>query len=261
MKQYLDLMQDVLDNGEEREDRTGVGTLSIFGTRLVFDQREGFPLLTTKKLHWKSILHELLWFISGGTNTKYLNDNGVSIWNEWADDEGNLGPIYGKQWRDWGGVDQLQLAIDEIKNNPTSRRILVNAWNVSELDKMALPPCHMMFQLYVTKDGCLDLQIYQRSVDVFLGLPYNIASYSLLLRLIAKTTGKTPRYLIWLGGDTHLYKNHIEQAKTQLKRPYWMYRKPQLYITKKDNISDYTEKGINLVDYKAYPHIKADIAV
>lgn len=280
MKQYLNLMQKVLDEGEERGDRTGTGTISLFGEKMEFDLRQGFPLLTTKKLHIKSIVHELLWFIRGDTNTKYLRDNGVTIWDEWSDEKGNLGPVYGEQWRGWyqftgtkmspygeiyvehNHIDQLQNVIDSIKNNPYSRRHIVSAWNVGELDKMALPPCHMMFQFYCTTDGYLDLQLYQRSCDIFLGVPYNIASYSLLLSMVAKITGRKPRKFIWVGGDVHLYSNHIKQAKEQLKRPTYVHKLPTLYLKYGlKNIDDFKYEHINIVDYKAYPHIKAPVAI
>lgn len=262
MQQYLNLLQDILDNGEDSDDRTGTGTLSVFGRQMRFDMRDGFPLLTTKKLHTKSIIHELLWFIAGNTNIAYLNENGVTIWDEWADSNGNLGPIYGKQWRRWkhlyNNIDQVQNAINQIKNNPTSRRIIVNAWNVGELEDMALPPCHMMYQFNVSGDY-LDLQWYQRSVDTFLGLPYNITSYAILLHMIAKVTNKVPRSLIWTGGNVHLYKNHLEQTKLQLSRkPLEL---PSIKLVNRVNIDDFEYEDICITNYVAHPHISAPISV
>lgn len=268
MRQYLNLMGNVLC-GEEKTDRTGTGTYSIFGTKMSFDLRKGFPLLTTKKVHWKSIVYELLWIISGNTNIKYLKDNGVSIWNEWADENGELGPVYGAQWRNWENylfdktqyIDQLQLAIDQIKNDPHSRRIIVNAWNVGALHTMALPPCHMIYQFNVSGDGRhLDLSMYQRSVDVFLGLPFNIASYSLLLKMVAQVTGKIPRKFVWMGGDTHVYKNHTRQASEQLLRKPTELPFVSLNPDIK-SIDNFTYDDIMLYNYKAQPHIKAPIAI
>ena len=232
MKQYLDLLQHVLDNGAPREDRTGTGTLSVFGHQMRFDLSEGFPVLTTKKLHLKSIIHELLWFLKGETNVRYLQENGVRIWNEWADKEGELGPIYGYQWRSWPTphgehIDQISNAIDQIKNNPLSRRIIVSAWNVGQLDEMNLPPCHILFQFYVN-DGKLSCQLYQRSADIFLGVPFNIASYALLTMMMAQVTGLKPGDFVHTLGDAHIYNNHIEQVKLQLTRE--PYRLPQMKI-------------------------------
>jgi len=222
MKQYLDLLNHVLENGTTKGDRTGTGTISTFGYQMRFDLAEGFPLLTTKKVHLKSIIHELLWFISGDTNVKYLQENGVRIWNEWADEEGNLGPVYGKQWRRWEGangtvIDQLAEVVEQIKTNPNSRRLIVNAWNVGELDQMALPPCHLLFQFYVN-DGKLSCMLYQRSADIFLGVPFNIASYALLTMMIAQVTGLEVGEFVHTLGDAHIYQNHLEQVKIQLGR-------------------------------------------
>lgn len=264
-QQYLDLLKKVLHTGEPRADRTGTGTLALFGGNMKFDLRDGFPLLTTKKLHWKSIVHELLWFISGSSNTKYLNDNGISIWNEWEDEHGDLGPIYGVQWRSWHTnfryIDQLSNLIDNIKNNPTSRRHIVSAWNVGELDHMALPPCHMMFQCYVYDDRYLDLQMYQRSCDMFLGVPYNIASYSILLHMLASLTNLKPRYFNWVGGDIHIYKNHIRQVGIQLERECLPL--PTVNISNRDKvgIDDFTFDDIILSNYNAHPHIRGEISI
>src|SRR6478609_1499871 len=222
MKQYLDLMQHILDNGTRKEDRTGTGTISVFGYQMRFNLQDGFPLVTTKKVHLKSIIHELLWFLKGETNIKYLKENGVSIWDEWADENGELGPVYGSQWRSWptpdgGHIDQIQQVVNQLKNNPDSRRIIVSAWNVAEINNMKLPPCHAFFQFYVA-DGKLSCQLYQRSADTFLGVPFNIASYALLTLMMAQVTGLQPGEFIWTGGDTHLYLNHLEQAELQLSR-------------------------------------------
>jgi thymidylate synthase len=222
MRQYLDLIEHVLENGIKKEDRTGTGTISVFGYQMRFNMADGFPLVTTKKLHTKSIIHELLWFLKGDTNIKYLQDNNVRIWNEWADEEGNLGPVYGSQWRSWQGADkktydQISEVIDSIKNNPDSRRHIVSAWNVAEIDNMALPPCHIMFQFYVA-NGKLSCQLYQRSADIFLGVPFNIASYALLLHMMAQVTGLEPGEFVHTLGDAHIYTNHIEQAKLQISR-------------------------------------------
>ena len=264
MKQYLDLMQDILDNGNSKGDRTGTGTISVFGRQLRFDLSKGFPLLTTKKLHTRSIIHELLWFLSGDTNIKYLKDNGVSIWDEWADENGDLGPVYGHQWRSWptpGGeaVDQISQVIDQIKNNPNSRRHIVSAWNPAEVDKMALPPCHALFQFYVA-DGKLSCQLYQRSADYFLGVPFNIASYALLVHMFAQQCDLEAGEFVWTGGDVHLYSNHLEQAKTQLARePRPL---PQLNISRKPaSIFDYKYEDFEIVNYDPHPGIKAPIAV
>ncbi|MBE9568870.1 MAG: thymidylate synthase [Proteobacteria bacterium] len=268
MKQYLDLMRHVRDNGTKKEDRTGTGTVSVFGHQMRFDLSEGFPLITTKKCHLKSIIHELLWFLTGDTNIKYLQDNGVRIWNEWADDEGNLGPVYGYQWRSWprtgkdgatGNVDQISQIIDQIKNNPDSRRIIVSAWNVGEIDNMALPPCHMMFQFYVA-DGKLSCQLYQRSADIFLGVPFNIASYALLTMMVAQVCGLKPGDFVHTLGDAHLYSNHLEQADEQLSRkPFPL---PEMKINPDvKSIFDFKFEDFELVGYEAHPHIKAVVAV
>lgn len=264
MKQYLDLMQDILDNGNQKGDRTGTGTVSVFGRQLRFDLSKGFPLLTTKKLHTRSIIHELLWFLSGDTNIKYLKDNGVSIWDEWADENGDLGPVYGQQWRSWptpggGTVDQIAQVIDSIKNNPNSRRHIVSAWNPAEVDKMALPPCHALFQFYVA-EGKLSCQLYQRSADYFLGVPFNIASYALLVHMFAQQCDLEAGDFVWTGGDVHLYSNHIEQAKTQLSRePRGL---PQLNIKRKPaSIFDYKYEDFEILNYDPHPGIKAPIAV
>ncbi len=264
MRQYLDLMQDVLDTGVQKGDRTGTGTISVFGRQLRFDLQEGFPLVTTKKLHLRSIIYELLWFLNGDTNVKYLQDNGVSIWDEWADENGNLGPVYGHQWRSWptpqnGTVDQITNVLNQIKNNPNSRRHIVSAWNPAEVDNMALPPCHALFQFYVA-DGKLSCQLYQRSADYFLGVPFNIASYSLLVYMFAQQCDLEPGEFIWTGGDVHLYNNHVEQATLQLTRePYAL---PQLNIARKpESIFDYQFEDFEIVNYQSHPTIKAPIAV
>lgn len=264
MKQYLDLMRHVRDNGTRKEDRTGTGTLSVFGHQMRFDLNEGFPLVTTKKCHLKSIIHELIWFLSGDTNIKYLQDNGVRIWNEWADKDGNLGPVYGYQWRSWpapdgGHVDQISQVIDQIKNTPDSRRMIVTAWNVGEIENMALPPCHMMFQFYVA-DGKLSCQLYQRSADIFLGVPFNIASYALLTMMIAQVCDLAPGDFVHTLGDAHLYSNHLEQADEQLSRkPYPL---PVMKINPEvKSIFDFKYDDFELVGYEAHPHIKGAVAV
>jgi len=268
MKQYLDLMRHVRDNGNLKEDRTGTGTVSVFGHQMRFDLSEGFPLVTTKKCHLKSIIHELLWFLTGDTNIKYLQDNGVRIWNEWADDEGNLGPVYGYQWRSWprvdkhgsdGHVDQISQIIDQIKNNPDSRRIIVSAWNVGEIENMALPPCHMMFQFYVA-NGKLSCQLYQRSADIFLGVPFNIASYALLTMMVAQVCDLAVGDFVHTLGDAHLYSNHMEQTGEQLSRkPYPL---PVMKINPNvKSIFDFTIDDFELVGYEAHPHIKGAVAV
>ncbi len=264
MKQYLDLLNRIMTEGAKKEDRTGTGTLSVFGNQMRFNLEDGFPLLTTKKLHLKSIIHELLWFLAGDTNVKYLQDNGVRIWNEWADENGELGPVYGHQWRSWpdyngGTIDQISAVVEQLKNNPDSRRMIVNAWNVAEVDKMALPPCHTMFQFYVA-DGRLSLQLYQRSADTFLGVPFNIASYALLLQMMAQVTGFKAGDFIHTTGDTHLYLNHLEQAQLQLTRT------PRPLPTMKINpdvksIFDFKYEDFELCDYDPWPHIKAVVAV
>ena len=264
MQQYLDLMRHVLENGAQKEDRTGTGTLSVFGHQMRFDLRQGFPLLTTKKLHLRSIIHELLWFLRGDTNVKYLHDNNVTIWDEWANENGELGPIYGYQWRSWptydgNNIDQIQQVIDQIRNNPDSRRIIVSAWNVGEIDKMALPPCHAFFQFYVA-DGHLSCQLYQRSADIFLGVPFNIASYALLLMMVAQVTGLKPGDFVHTLGDAHLYSNHLEQAREQLSRtPRAL---PSMHINPaRTRIGDFVFEDFELRDYDPLPHIKAVVAV
>jgi thymidylate synthase len=264
VKQYLDLLRHILEAGVPKDDRTGVGTLSIFGYQLRFDLQAGFPLVTTKKLHWKSIVHELLWFLSGETNIRYLKEHGVRIWDAWADEGGELGPIYGSQWRSWRSpdgqtVDQLGNVVEEIKRNPNSRRLIVSAWNVADVPKMALPPCHVLFQFYVAR-GRLSCHLYMRSADVFLGLPFNIASYALLTEMMAQVTDLRPGELIISLGDAHLYRNHLAQAQLQLtRRPYPLPRL-ELNAAVKDLFS-FTYEDIKLVGYRAHPHIKAEVAV
>lgn len=264
MKQYLDLLDHVLTNGTKKSDRTGTGTISVFGYQMRFPLDQGFPAMTTKKLHLKSIIHELLWFISGDTNTKYLTDNGVSIWNEWADKDGNLGPVYGSQWRSWPAadgkrIDQLAQVITSIQRSPDSRRHIVSAWNVGEIDRMALPPCHLLFQFYVA-GGKLSCQLYQRSADIFIGVPFNIASYALLTMMVAQVTGLKPGDFVHTLGDAHIYLNHIDQVKLQLTRePYAL---PQMEINPDvRNINDFRFGDFRLVNYNAHPHIKGEIAV
>ncbi|MBS7333598.1 MAG: thymidylate synthase [Weeksellaceae bacterium] len=264
MQQYLDLCRKVMTEGSLKEDRTGTGTKSIFGYQMRFDLSEGFPLVTTKKLHLKSIVHELLWFLKGETNIKYLTDNGVRIWNEWADENGDLGPVYGKQWRSWGKpdgevIDQIKVAIDQIKNNPDSRRIIVSAWNVGELDQMALAPCHAFFQFYVN-DGKLSLQLYQRSADIFLGVPFNIASYALLQMMVAQVCDLKVGDFVHTFGDAHIYTNHFEQIKLQLSRkPHPL---PQMKINPAvKDIFEFSYEDFELVNYEAHPHIKGIVAV
>ena len=264
MKQYLDLLNRIMTEGVQKEDRTGTGTISVFGHQMRFNLEDGFPLLTTKKLHLKSIIHELLWFLKGDTNVKYLQENGVRIWNEWADENGDLGHIYGYQWRSWpdyngGHIDQISEVIDQIKNNPDSRRIIVNAWNVADLGNMNLPPCHMFFQVYVA-DGKLSLQMYQRSADTFLGVPFNIASYALLLLMMAQVTGLKPGEFIHTTGDTHLYVNHLEQVKLQLTREPRSLPKMKINPEVK-SIFDFKYEDFELVDYDPHPHIKGVVAV
>lgn len=264
MKQYLSLVQHILDKGVEKGDRTGTGTTSVFGYQMRFDLQEGFPMLTTKKLHLKSIIYELLWFLKGDTNVKYLQDHGVRIWNEWADEQGDLGPIYGKQWVRWEGnngetINQIAKAVETIKNNPNSRRIIVNAWNVSDLGDMALTPCHALFQFYVA-DGKLSCQLYQRSADVFLGVPFNIASYALLTMMMAQVCDLEPGEFVHTFGDVHLYSNHIEQAHLQLSRePRTL---PTIEINKQiKDIFGFRFEDFELKNYKPHPHIKAKVAV
>lgn len=264
MKQYLDLLNRIMTEGVRKEDRTGTGTISVFGHQMRFNLEDGFPLLTTKKLHLKSIIHELLWFLKGDTNVKYLQENGVRIWNEWADENGDLGHIYGYQWRSWpdyngGHIDQISEVIDQIKNNPDSRRIIVNAWNVADLDNMNLPPCHMFFQFYVA-EGKLSLQMYQRSADTFLGVPFNIASYALLLMMMAQVTGLKPGEFIHTTGDTHLYVNHLEQVQLQLTREPRALPKMKINPDVK-SIFDFKYEDFELVDYDPHPHIKGVVAV
>ena len=264
MKQYLDLMKQVLDEGAKKEDRTGTGTLSVFGYQMRFDLAAGFPLLTTKKLHLKSILYELLWFLRGDTNIKYLREHGVNIWNEWADANGELGPVYGAQWRSWQtsdsrAVDQISQVIDQISRNPDSRRLIVSAWNVGEIPKMALPPCHLLFQFYVA-DGKLSCQMYQRSADIFLGLPFNIASYALLTMMVAQVCDLVPGEFVITLGDAHLYSNHFEQARLQLERE--PLKLPQIKINQSvRSIFEFDYNDFELVGYEAHPHIKAEVAV
>ena len=264
MKQYLDLLNRILTEGVRKEDRTGTGTISVFGHQMRFNLEDGFPLLTTKKLHLKSIIHELLWFLKGDTNVKYLQENGVRIWNEWADENGDLGHIYGYQWRSWpdyngGHIDQISEVIDQIKNNPDSRRIIVNAWNVADLGNMNLPPCHMFFQFYVA-NGKLSLQMYQRSADTFLGVPFNIASYALLLMMMAQVTGLKPGEFIHTTGDTHLYVNQLEHVQLQLTREPRVLPKMKINPDIK-NIFDFKYEDFELVDYDPHPHIKGVVAV
>jgi len=264
MQQYLDLMNHILEDGTKKSDRTGTGTLSVFGYQMRFDLSEGFPLLTTKKVHLRSIIHELLWFLKGDTNTKYLKENKVSIWDEWADEEGNLGPVYGHQWRSWHTtdgkqIDQISQIIEQLKTTPDSRRMIVSAWNVGEIEKMALPPCHAFFQFYVA-DGKLSCQLYQRSADVFLGVPFNIASYALLTMMIAQVVGLQVGDFVHTLGDAHLYTNHIEQAKLQLSRDTRSL--PKMVINEKiKTIFDFTYEDFNLINYTPHPHIKADVAI
>lgn len=264
MKQYLDLIRRVLSEGTPKSDRTGTGTYSIFGHQMRFDLGEGFPLLTTKKIHLKSVIHELLWFLKGDTNVKYLQDNGVRIWNEWAGPDGDLGHIYGYQWRSWpdydgGHIDQIKNVIEDIKSDPGSRRLIVSAWNVADLGRMNLPPCHILFQFYVN-DGKLSMQFYQRSADIFLGVPFNIASYALLLMMVAQVTHLQPYELVHTLGDAHIYKNHIEQVHLQLQREPkplpLMHLNPEV-----DDIFGFTYDDFTLTGYEPYPHIKGDVSV
>lgn len=264
MKQYHDLMKHVLENGVKKEDRTGTGTLSVFGHQSRYNLEEGFPLVTTKKLHTKSIIHELLWFLKGETNIKYLKENGVSIWDEWADEDGNLGPVYGSQWRSWHGangetIDQIGSVVHQIKTNPDSRRLIVSAWNVAEIEKMALPPCHAFFQFYVA-NGKLSCQLYQRSADIFLGVPFNIASYALLTMMMAQVTGLKAGDFVHTIGDAHLYSNHIDQANLQLSRE--CRKLPKMHINPKvTNILDFKFDDFTLEGYDPHPHIKGAVAI
>jgi thymidylate synthase len=264
MRQYLDLLEHVLEHGTTKADRTGTGTCAVFGYQMRFDLSQGFPLLTTKKLHLRSIIHELLWFLKGDSNIRYLQENGVRIWNEWADEDGDLGPVYGVQWRAWQGADgrvydQISQVVEQIKDKPYSRRHIVSAWNVAEVDKMALPPCHLMFQFYVADDR-LSCQLYQRSADIFLGVPFNIASYALLTMMVAQVTGLKPGDFVHTLGDAHLYLNHLEQARLQTSRqPFPL---PQMEINPEvRNIFDFQYQDFQLVGYTAHPHIKAEISV
>lgn len=264
MQQYLDLLSRILNEGVHKGDRTGTGTLSVFGNQMRFDLRDGFPLLTTKKLHLKSIIYELLWFLRGDTNVHYLQEHGVRIWNEWADENGELGPVYGHQWRSWpdykgGTIDQIANVLEQIKHNPNSRRMLVTAWNPAEVEEMALPPCHCLFQFYVA-DGRLSLQLYQRSADTFLGVPFNIASYALLLQMMAQVTGLEAGEFIHTTGDTHLYSNHLEQAKLQLTRTPRPLPKMKINPDVKDLFA-FKYEDFELIDYNPYPHISAEVAV
>ncbi|MDJ0750178.1 MAG: thymidylate synthase [Woeseiaceae bacterium] len=264
MQQYLDMMRLVRETGARKEDRTGTGTLSVFGHQMRFDLSQGFPLVTTKKLHIRSIIHELLWFLSGDSNIRYLKENGVSIWDEWADDNGDLGPVYGVQWRSWptpdgNKIDQISQVIDQLRNNPDSRRIILSAWNVAEIENMALPPCHCLFQFYVA-EGRLSCQLYQRSCDIFLGVPFNIASYALLTHMLAQQADLKVGDFIWTGGDCHLYLNHLRQADEQLARdPLPL---PTLAIKRRPaTIFDYVYDDFEILNYDAHPHIKAAVAV
>ena len=264
MRQYLDLMRHVLDNGSEKTDRTGIGTLSVFGYQMRFDLAEGFPLVTTKKLHLHSIIHELLWFLRGDTNIAYLKQNKVRIWDEWADENGDLGPVYGAQWRSWRGadgrvIDQMRQLVDDIRDNPDSRRLIVSAWNVGEIDNMALPPCHAFFQFYVA-DGRLSCQLYQRSADIFLGVPFNIASYALLLLMVAQVTDLGPGEFVHTLGDAHLYTNHLPQARLQLTREPFPLPKMRLNPAVKDLFA-FRYEDFELLDYRYHEHIKAAVAI
>ncbi|ASR47268.1 thymidylate synthase [Paenibacillus kribbensis] len=264
MRNYLELLEDILENGVKKEDRTGTGTLSVFGRQLRFDLAKGFPLVTTKRVHLKSVIHELLWFLRGDTNISYLKENGVTIWDEWADEQGNLGPVYGSQWRSWETtdgqhIDQIANVIESIKNNPDSRRHIVSAWNVAQIESMKLPPCHFVFQFYVA-GGKLSCMLTMRSVDTFLGLPFNIASYALLTHMVAQQCNLEPGEFIWSGGDVHIYSNHMQQVHTQLERePYPL---PQLKIMRKpDSIFDYTYEDFVFENYEYHPRIKAPVAI
>ena len=264
MKQYLEMMRHVREHGARKADRTGTGTLSVFGYQMRYDLAAGFPAVTTKKLHFRSIIHELLWFLRGETNTRYLKENGVSIWDEWANDEGELGPVYGYQWRSWptpggGHIDQIAKVLEQLKQTPDSRRMIVSAWNVADLEKMALQPCHAFFQFYVA-EGRLSCQMYQRSADIFLGVPFNIASYALLTHMVAQQTGLEAGEFIWTGGDCHLYSNHLEQVGEQLSRkPYPL---PRLVIRRKTaSLFDYRYEDFEIADYQSHPPIKAPVAV
>ena len=264
MRQYLDLMRHVRDNGTIKGDRTGTGTLSVFGHQMRFDLSAGFPLITTKKLHLRSIIHELLWFLSGDSNIRYLKENGVSIWDDWADESGDLGPVYGVQWRSWPtpdgrSIDQISQIMQQIRETPDSRRIMLSAWNVAEIENMALPPCHCLFQFYVA-DGKLSCQLYQRSCDIFLGVPFNIASYALLTHMLAQQADLGVGDFVWTGGDCHLYSNHLEQADEQMSRE--LLPLPRLAIKRRpDSIFDYKYEDFEILNYESHPHIKAAVAV
>lgn len=260
---YEDLLRDVLENGTKKSDRTGTGTRSVFGRQIRYDLSDSFPLITTKKVHTKSIIGELLWFLNGDSNVGYLQDNGIRIWNEWADDNGDLGPVYGVQWRSWptpdgGHIDQITNVVEDLKNNPDSRRHIVSAWNVSEIDNMALPPCHLLFQFYVA-DGKLSCQLYQRSADLFLGVPFNIASYALLTHMVAQQTGLEVGEFVWTGGDCHIYDNHVEQVTEQLSREPRPY--PQLELNKANTLFDYDFNDFTITGYDPHPPIKGKVAV
>lgn len=260
---YEDLLRDVLENGTKKSDRTGTGTRSVFGRQIRYDLSDSFPLITTKKVHTKSIIGELLWFLNGDSNVGYLQDNGIRIWNEWADDNGDLGPVYGVQWRSWptpdgGHIDQITNVVEDLKNNPDSRRHIVSAWNVSEIENMALPPCHLLFQFYVA-DGKLSCQLYQRSADLFLGVPFNIASYSLLTHMVAQQTGLEVGEFVWTGGDCHIYDNHVEQVTEQLSREPRPY--PQLELNKANTLFDYDFNDFTITGYDPHPPIKGKVAV
>jgi thymidylate synthase len=264
MQQYLSMMRHVRERGAVKGDRTGTGTLSVFGYQMRFDLEDGFPLITTKKLHLRSIVYELLWFLRGDSNIRFLQDHGVSIWDPWANEDGDLGPVYGVQWRSWPApdgrtIDQIADVVQRLRENPDSRRMIVSAWNVAELDRMALPPCHCLFQFYVA-DGKLSCQLYQRSADIFLGVPFNIASYALLTHMVAQQTGFRVGEFIWTGGDCHLYQNHLEQTDVQLRRePYAL---PRLLIARRpESLFDYRFEDFEIVDYEAHPHLRADVAV
>lgn len=264
MQQYLDMMRLVRDTGTSKQDRTGTGTLSVFGHQMRFDLSQGFPLVTTKKLHVRSIIHELLWFLSGDSNIRYLKENGVSIWDDWADENGDLGPVYGVQWRNWptpdgGSIDQIAQVMRQLRETPDSRRIILSAWNVAEIENMALPPCHCLFQFYVA-DGKLSCQLYQRSCDIFLGVPFNIASYALLTHMLAQQADLAVGDFVWTGGDCHLYLNHLEQADEQLRRePLSL---PRLAIRRRPkSIFDYKYEDFEILNYESHPHIKAAVAV
>lgn len=260
---YEDLLRDVLENGTKKSDRTGTGTRSVFGRQIRYDLSDSFPLITTKKVHTKSIIGELLWFLNGDSNVGYLQDNGISIWNEWADDNGDLGPVYGVQWRSWptpdgGHIDQITNVVEDLKNNPDSRRHIVSAWNVSEIENMALPPCHLLFQFYVA-DGKLSCQLYQRSADLFLGVPFNIASYAILTHMVAQQTGLEVGEFVWTGGDCHIYDNHVEQVTEQLSREPRPY--PQLELNKANTLFDYDFNDFTITGYNPHPPIKGKVAV